>query len=166
MIRMRGEAFAANFQSVGTLEDAPYLCVQAALDWRRRIRWKGKRGEDAVRAYLQDLATEGGKHVAHVLGTEVLDNTRQTLSRCAITTVRLPLPQGFQIGSVDVGACVMRRMMEEHQIAVVVSSYREAWWVRLCAQVYLTLEDFEKMAMLLRELCEKLVQDERSRAEM
>lgn len=160
---MEGEAFAANFQSVGTLDDMPYLCIKAALDWRKRITWNKKQGEEALKGYLHHLAAKGGKVTAEILGTEVLDNEQGSLSDCALVNVRLPLPADFQVRSstsASVGALIMRRMMEGHYTAVVVAFYRRYWWVRLSAQVYLTLDDFEKAALKLRDICQEILQQE------
>lgn len=148
---MEGEAFVANFKGVGTLDDTPYLCTKAALDWRKRVVWEGKRGEEAVMGYLHHLAREGGRKVAEVLETEVLDNEDESLSRCALVNVRLPL--STESTPADLGSSIMRRMVDEHGVAVVVLSYRGQRWVRLSAQVYLTTEDFERAAVLLRKVC-------------
>jgi selenocysteine lyase/cysteine desulfurase len=66
--------FVANFASVGTLDDSPYLCVEAAIAWRRRLAWDDLSGEKAIMNYCRRLARDGGEAVATVLGTEVLDN--------------------------------------------------------------------------------------------
>lgn len=156
---MEGKAFAVNFQAVGTLDDAPYLCVKAALGWRKRISWKGQEGEAAVMGYLHHLAVNGGSKAAEILGTEALDNEARTLTRCALSNVRLPLPKDFQITAGNLEAMIMKAMMEEHSIAVVVLSYRGHWWVRFSAKVYLTIEDFETTALRLRQMCEDLMKD-------
>ena len=79
-------AFVANFEYVGTNDDAPYTCVPLALDYRDFLG-----GEAAIMAYCVGLACEGGKLVANILGTEVMDNSNRTHSNCCFTMVRLPL---------------------------------------------------------------------------
>ena len=83
--------FAANFASVGTLDDNPYLCIQAAIHWRSKLTWNGRNGEDAVMSYTQALALSGGRRVAEILQTETMDNDTGTLSACSMSNVRLPL---------------------------------------------------------------------------
>jgi hercynylcysteine S-oxide lyase len=157
--------FVKNFANVGTLDDNAYLCIRAALAWRSKVTWKGKRGEEAVVGYIHHLAQEGGKLVASLLGTEVLDNEEGSLSNCALVNVRLPLMirkgEGHGTGNAEhVAAWVMRTMIVENETAVVVFSYNGDIWVRLCAQVYLTLEDFEKAGRLLQEVCDRVEKGE------
>ena len=78
--------FIANFEYVGTIDSSPYLCIPTSLKWRDSIG-----GEAVIREYCQTLAKAAGKYVASALGTEVLDNSTQTLSQCCMTNVRLPI---------------------------------------------------------------------------
>lgn len=152
------EGFVRNFEDLGTLDSTPYLCVQAALDWRSRLTWRGKRGEEAG-PYILDLARKGGKAVAAILGTEVLENEEGTLGNCALTNIRLPLKLAESAKKdltriQEVSRSIMKAMIVEHQTAVNVYYYAGACWVRLSAQVYLTLEDFEHAGRRLKDLCE------------
>jgi hercynylcysteine S-oxide lyase len=52
----------------GTVDFVPYLSVRAALDFRE---WLG--GEEKINAYCHSLALSGGKRLAEVLGTRVMD---------------------------------------------------------------------------------------------
>jgi hercynylcysteine S-oxide lyase len=54
----------------GTIDHAPYLSVSAAFVYRS---WLG--GEKKINDYCHQLAIEGGKKLAEVLGTEVMDST-------------------------------------------------------------------------------------------
>jgi hercynylcysteine S-oxide lyase len=157
--------FVKNFASVGTLDNNAYLCIKAALAWRSKVTWDGKRGEEAVVGYIHHLAREGGKLVASLLRTEVLDNEEGSLRNCALVNVRLPLEidQARAIGvrnAENTAAWIMRTMIVEHETAVNIFYYHGNFWVRLCAQVYLTLKDFEKAGKLLRRVCEKLEKGE------
>ena len=156
-----GETFAKNFSDTGTMDNTPYLCVPTALDWRSRLRWGKLRGDDAVKGYLLHLARKGGAAVAEKLGTEVMDNEEGTLGNCALTNVRLPLKvesvTGGNTAVVEiVTQWLMKTMIEEYQTAVYVYSYGACWWVRLSAQVYLTVEDFEHAAEQLLEACRRV----------
>lgn len=159
-----GEArkgFVANFASVGTLDDNPYMCIKAALDWRSKLTWKNKHGEDAIMSYTQTLAIDGGRRVAQLLGTEVMDNETNTLTKCSMTNVRLPLcisevAGGEATNGDQIAAWIMKTMICEYETALNVFFYGNAWWVRLSAQVYNNLEDFERAARLLQEACERV----------
>ncbi len=56
----------------GTVDWAPYLSVSAALDFRK---WLG--GEGVIDRYCHNLAIEGGKTLAKVLNTKVMDEDGQ-----------------------------------------------------------------------------------------
>ena len=158
-------AFVSNFASVGTLDDTPYLCIQAGLEWRNRLTWRGKRGEEAVMDYTRDLARKGGQTVSSILQTETLDNEEATLSNCGFANVRLPLSvvdltRNDSAKSEQISHWIMKTMILEHQTAVFVTFYGGSWWARLSAQVYLTLRDFERVGRLLKESCESVSRGE------
>ncbi|KAK4506144.1 hypothetical protein PRZ48_004109 [Zasmidium cellare] len=90
--------FVNNFEFVGTVDNAPQLCVPAALAWRSKIVWKDLKGEEAVMAYGVELARRGGDVVAEALGTEVLENGEGTLRGCAFANVKLPVELGGDAG--------------------------------------------------------------------
>lgn len=147
-------SFVANFAYIGTLNDAPYLCVPAALKWRARLEWQGRTGEDAITSYTLNLAREGGKLVAKILGTEVLENEEGTLGNCAFTNVRLPLHAAVKSRSLaDISDDIMKTMIMERKVSVNVFPYAGAVWARFSVPVYVMLEDFDKAAKHLLEIC-------------
>lgn len=155
-----GDGFVANFASVGTLDDTPYLCVPAAIAWRKRITWKGKQGDAAIMDYMANLAHDGGSAVARILETEVLENKEGTLGNTACTNVRLPLSlddlaENDMATVHKIGDWIMRTINLEHDIALNIFPYVGALWTRLHAQIYLTLADFEAAGMMLHVVCER-----------
>jgi hypothetical protein len=48
-------------------------------------------GETAIMDYCTKLARDGGKVVAKILETEILDNSTNTVTECCLVNVRLPL---------------------------------------------------------------------------
>lgn len=162
--------FVANFASLGTLDDASYLCVEAALEWRSKLTWNGEAGENAIMGYTQDLAQRGGRAVAAILGTEILENVDKTLGECSLTNIRLPLatisPSTGEEELTKIGAWIQQTMTFEHFTAVNVFVYDsavlkgKAIWVRLSAQVYLNLLDFERAAYALKTVCERATSGE------
>ncbi|KAL1311483.1 hypothetical protein AAFC00_004424 [Neodothiora populina] len=150
--------FVENFASLGTLDDTPYLCIPAALEWREAIVWDEKSGEEAIRGYINSLAREGGQAVADILGTTVLECDPAALGVCCMTNVRLPLDLVRLIAedtkrSDDICHWIMRAMSMRHQIAVYAYEHAGVLWVRLSAQIYLGLQDFEIAGEVLKELC-------------
>ncbi|CAD0099869.1 unnamed protein product [Aureobasidium mustum] len=142
--------FVANFAAVATSDDTPYSCVAAALEWRQRITFGGKSGEEAIISYNKELARKGGQLVAEMLGTEVLDNKELTLGDCAMTNVRLPVVS--EKCSEQLAGLLNMVMNRKHNIAVNIYYYKRALWVRLSAQIYLELKHFEVAGKVLRDV--------------
>jgi len=62
------ESFVQQFEWNATINFPAYLTIPAALEFRKSIG-----GEKAINDYCQTLAIEGGKRLAGLLGTTVLD---------------------------------------------------------------------------------------------
>lgn len=79
--------FPELFAFVATVDTTPYLCIPEALRFRQVVCG----GEESIRRYCQDIAQIGGRRVAQILGTEVMQNSTRTLTDCSFVNVRLPL---------------------------------------------------------------------------
>lgn len=150
--------FVTNFEFVGTQDDAPILCVPAALEWRSKLSWNGKTGEDAAFGYIHHLAKKSGTIVSDILGTEILENESGTLGNCCFSNVRLPLSASQLAGSdtgkrMEIGQWIAKVLIEEYDTFIAIIFFGDAWWVRLSAQVYLTEEDFVWAGNTLKEVC-------------
>lgn len=155
--------YTGNFEFVGTIDNAPYLCVPDAIKWRESIG-----GEEKIREYCWTLAQQGGQHVADVLSTERLENNTQTLGRCCMTNVRLPISLAKAqevaaksgIDTNEVGMLVRdwmsRTLIDDYDTFVQTLFYGGSWWSRLSGQVYLDMADFEWAAETLKKICERV----------
>lgn len=143
--------FVANFAAVATSDDTPYLCIPAALEWRKRITYGDKTGEEAIMRYNKDLARRGGRLVAEMLGTEVMDNDELTLGDCAMTNVRVPVSTEGRLIR-DLADRINKTMNLKYNIAVNAFAYEGKFWVRLSAQVYLEMKHFEAAGLALKEI--------------
>lgn len=65
--------FIGQFEWNGTIDPTPYLSIGPALDFRE---WLG--GETKINNYTRALAIAGGKRVAEILGTYVMDDTENS----------------------------------------------------------------------------------------
>ena len=153
--------YITNFEFVGTLDDSPYLCVPAGIEWRSKITWNGKRGEEAVFAYNLHLASRSGKIVSGILQTETLENEEGTLGNCNFSNIRLPLSFSELTSSdpaqaTQIGQWIARTLVDEYRTFIAIIFYGGAWWVRLSAQVYLTEQDFQWAGHVLREVCARV----------
>ncbi|KAI9672558.1 MAG: hypothetical protein M1817_003324 [Caeruleum heppii] len=154
--------FEVSFEFTGTLDNSPYLCLPAALDFRDDVCG----GEDAIRTYCTELARTGGALVATILGTEVLENPSKTLGNCFMTNIRLPLPTALLSSAADPQAStkitqhLARRMVDDGRTFIALCEHNGAVWARFSAMVYLDETDFKVGAEVLRGLCEELLQGE------
>lgn len=163
-------AFVKNFDYVGTVDWSAYLCVKDAISWRKEVLG----GEEAVIGYMQRLAREGGMRAAQILGTEIMENSRGTLTRCAMVNVALPLvvrptgsllPPGV-VSSIPadeaalIGQWMMEALIHEYKTFIVLYIHRDRIWARLSAQVYLDINDFEWAGRTLAELCRRVADGE------
>lgn len=155
--------FGDLFKWAATIDQTPYLCVPEAIKFRTDVCG----GEDRIRYYCFNLARDGGHSLAKILGTETMQNSEDTLGQCCFTNVRLPLlfnteRQGglkFAEGP-DVVKWIMDRALCEFNTWIPGKYYAGAVWVRLSAQIYLGIKDFEWAAGVLQGLCERVTKGE------
>ncbi|KAK2002990.1 PLP-dependent transferase [Colletotrichum falcatum] len=170
--------FVAAFGAVATADNSPSLCVKHAIEWRKSIG-----GEDKIMEYLWNLAKEGGKKAAATLGTFVLDNRAETLTKCGMVNVALPIVTGApdaETTSVDPDGTVtvpekeasvvvnwmMRTLVDEYLTFVALFWHQGRWYMRISAQIFLDETDFEWLGNTMKELCQRVgKQDYRAKAE-
>lgn len=145
------------------MDSSPYLCIPTAVKWREELG-----GEEVVRNYCSTLVNLAAKHVAGVLGTEVLDNETRTLSQCAMANIRLPISvtkvqetasrSGLEHGEMGllVRDWIGETAIDGYKTFFQTFFYSGAWWVRLSGQVYLDMHDFEWAAQTLKTICERV----------
>lgn len=144
-------AFVYLFEFVATMDYAPYLCVPDAIKFRKEHCG----GEDNILRYTTTLARQGADRVASILGTEVLGDEDQR--ECPMAMVRLPFT--FSDEDLNQGEDELTRswiemtMFEECGVFAPLIYHGGYLWVRLSGQVYLTLDDFDKVGHMLSKLC-------------
>lgn len=111
--------------------------------------------------YNKDLARRGGKLVADILGTEVMDNAQGTLGDCAMVNVRLPIDlenitEEKPNHGEDIAGWINKTMNLQFNIAVNAFIYADVLWVRLSAQVYLEMKHFEAAGNALNRVCRRV----------
>ncbi|KAF4125495.1 hercynylcysteine S-oxide lyase [Geosmithia morbida] len=162
--------FERNFEWVGTRDDSPYLSVRDAIAWRKHVLG----GEDRIMAYMTDLSRRGIRVVADALGTDYLDNKAGTMTDCAMANVALPIwvgekgrvragPGDIVVSEEDAPVAfhwINDTMFDEFHTFMAVSVRWDRFWVRLSAQVYLELEDYEWAGGVLKELCRRVGEGE------
>ena len=154
--------FINSFEFVGTIDNTNFLVIPEALKWREQVCG----GEAAIMNYNIKLAHEAGKLVADILGTKVVDNSTHTMTNCCLVNVLLPLTastekiEGTLTVHPDFGfpavKWMQKTLVEEYGTFMAILFFQDQWLVRLSAQVYLELEDFEWAGHKLKEICAKV----------
>jgi hercynylcysteine S-oxide lyase len=134
----------------GTIDWSNYLCVRGAWEF---IEWCG--GADRIREYCHRLAVRGGDRAAEILGTEVLgreyvDNMVNVRLPLAVATHGVEKRQGDEMLEMLFGRdCAVNTF-------IMTRKGKKEWWCRFSAQIYLDLDDFERGAHILKQICEIL----------
>lgn len=120
------------FDWTGTRDPTPVLAVPAALDFFDQAGWQ------AVRQHNNDLARAGAELVARRIGTSYPEPAEPA---AAMRLVQLPAPL------TEAGARALEtRLLERHRVVVPVTSHGGWRWLRVSAQLYNTLGDYERLA--------------------
>lgn len=123
--------------ALNTVDPSPFLCVGAAMDYRASIG-----GEEAIRKYTHDVAVKGGALVAEMLGTQVMENSTKTLT---VSMVNVEVP-AFKTSKSDaeVAAFFLNKSVYKYHTMFPIYKNNGKWWIRLCGQIYVDLDDFKK----------------------
>jgi isopenicillin-N epimerase len=134
-----GKGFQMEFGWTGTRDPSAWLAVPAAIDFYKRI------GGRAVRSHNQDLARRAADLLMERLGTGPASPASM---RGAMATIELPTTLA---GEVDVGRALNARIWEKHRIEVPIFAFAGKLWVRISAQVYNELAEYEELAAALKK---------------
>jgi len=127
------EGFTTEFDWVGTRDPSPHLAAPAAIEFMEEL------GAGAVRAYDHGLAWEAARHLAGRWGTAL--EIPEEMTGAMVT---LPLPE--RLGGDEARATRLRNaLLFEDGIEVQIHAWRARLWVRLSAQVYNEMADFERL---------------------
>ena len=118
-------------------------------------------------SYCQTLAKHGSKRMAEILGTEILDNKTESLTKCCMVNVALPLDakRMYEIGKnagleeaaigIAIRDWMSRTWIDDYHTFMQSMFYDGRWWIRMSGQVYLEMADFEWAAKVIKEVCER-----------
>ncbi|KAI8618381.1 pyridoxal phosphate-dependent transferase [Chytriomyces sp. MP71] len=149
------------FHGAGTTDMSRYLSVPSALAFRA---WIG--GEAAIMAYNHELAVKGGRVVAKILESRVMqgpgtleEETHGDALYGAMVNVEVPMGAKAVVeaseGADAFLAGLGNVLLEKCNAACNVFKHGETWWIRLCAREYLNEQDFRRMGELLYDALNK-----------
>jgi len=129
---LEGEGYPVNFDWTGTKDPSAWLSIGAGLEFHRSL------GGTEVASYNHSLVVEGSEMVADALGFELAVPCSMTGS---IRAMRLP---GTENSGPEGAAALHDYLAMEHNIEVLVHAY-DGIWLRVSAQVYNELGDYERL---------------------
>ncbi|KAH8678855.1 pyridoxal phosphate-dependent transferase [Tricladium varicosporioides] len=154
--------FVNQFEFCGTIDNTNYFCIAEAIKWREEVCG----GEKAIMDYTHNLAFEGGKMVADMLGTKLLDNEEHTMTNCSLVNILLPLSSSSSpapgVYSIKEGYgtavvhWIQRILVDKFQTFIAIFQFQGQWYARLSGQVYLDMDDFKWAGEKLRDVCERI----------
>lgn len=101
------------------------------MDFRE---WVG--GEEQINAYCRDLAREGGKRIAEVMGTHIMDASPEAEQTLNMVNVELPL-YDVPADKIDFAQDTFRdKLLLEHKVYAAHFYHNGKFWTRLSAQIY------------------------------
>jgi isopenicillin-N epimerase len=133
-----GEGFLAEFDWTGTRDPTAWLAVDSALAFHARL------GGPALMARNAALAAEAGSMLAARFGTEV---GAAPSMQGAMAVVRLP----GRGGTTQADALALRRRLFALGTDAPVMALEDALWLRISAQAYNALADYERLAGIVAE---------------
>ncbi|KAJ8659107.1 hypothetical protein O0I10_005146 [Lichtheimia ornata] len=142
--------FCDEFAWPGTIDFTNFVCVNAALDFRESLG-----GEEAIHAYCNKLARQGGELVAKKWGTHMIENEEETLT-VAMANVQLPFENKAGLSDAIITRSFFHKLIFDHHTTGQPFKHNGHWYLRLSAQVYNELADFEHLADAGLQVCKEL----------
>jgi len=135
-----GQGFTAEFDYSGTRDNSAWLSVPVALDYMDSL------GVEAVRAYNNDLAHQAVDMLVDAWNTTTSADARY---RAAMASVKMP---GSDAGDHNAVRRLTAQFAENYGLAVGILSIEGKLWVRISAQIYNELSDYEYLAKIGKQL--------------
>jgi isopenicillin-N epimerase len=134
------QGFTSEFDWTGTRDPTGWLAIPAALAFYRSM------GDGALRARNHGLAVTASALLAQRLGTET-GAPEDMLGAMAV--IRLP---GQRPATAEAAHALNNELWERHRIEVPVMPIGAHLWLRISAQIYNELTDYEQLAAAVGKL--------------
>jgi isopenicillin-N epimerase len=131
-----GEGFHAEFDWTGTRDPSPMLAVPAAIATHQRM------GGEALMARNAALARDAARLLCDAWHSPA---SGPEDAFAAMVSVRLPPGPATREDALS----LQRRLVQEHRLSVPIMAFAGALWVRIAAQAYNELAEYEHLARAL-----------------
>jgi isopenicillin-N epimerase len=136
-----GSGIAAEFNWTGTRDLTAWLSAPAGIEFHNRL------GGAALMERNRRLAAEAALMLADAWQTEIAALPEQ---RAAMASIRVPG------GVPELGRALHDRLLEKHRIQVPFFTIKGALWLRISAQAYNELSEYQRLAEAVLEEVEAL----------
>jgi isopenicillin-N epimerase len=137
------EGFTAEFDWTGTRDPSAWLAAPAGLEFLRRL------GFEALREYNHTLVWRAATMLCERWGGRPVAPEAMTPFMSAV-----PLPDAFEV-SEEAATRLRDALLFQHSIEVPVHARHGRLWLRLSAQVYNEMDEFERLALAVETELEK-----------
>jgi len=176
--------FAAAYTFKGTTDNTPEMCLPAALAYRANLGGEAailsychNLARSAGARVAEVLGTRVLENEEGTLGNCCFSNVALPLDNAALLDLMRKRAGGKEGGEADadaetktteaeakakakLGTTILNwltlQLVHRHDTFMAIIFYADEWWVRLSAQVYLDMDDFEWGANVLQALCEEV----------
>lgn len=138
------------FGFIGTADYANYVASAKAFEFRRDVCG----GEEVIAKYCLDLAKCAGKLYADELGGEIIGGGGEgdLETATSMITLSISLPGVSEDQMEKATAEIQENLVRKHNVFIPVFSYRGRATLRLSAQIYLEMLDFEEGLKVLKQV--------------
>lgn len=133
-----GKGFHMEFDWVGTRDPTAWLAVPSAIEFYRRM------GDRAVRSHNRDLARRAAELLISSFGTVA---SAPAIMRGAMATVALPTGAPADLETAN---ALHDRLWDRHRIEVPIIPFAGRLWLRISAQIYNEMAEYEQLAVALK----------------
>ncbi|PVU86337.1 hypothetical protein BB560_006751 [Smittium megazygosporum] len=135
----------------GTNDYSAYLSINAAIDF---VEQAG--GIQKIQSYGHNLAIEAGALLSELYGFEPISDALNEEQVGSMVNVKLPLQAGNPRHD-KVGEILSQVLVTKKRSSGYAFRHNGAWWIRLCAMIYLEKEDFDEFGKLLTNTIDELL---------
>jgi len=153
------------FSWIGTQDYSAFITAAEVIQFRE---WLG--GESVIQNYTHSLAVEGGQLLSRMFQTKVMENDSNSLT-ASMVNILLPVSvsSSYRVCASDDNENIQRDDHDHNQNDVFMKSIGEIlitkynayatvyyhhheWWLRVSAQIYNDLDDFQRLGEYILEI--------------
>jgi len=134
------DSYQKEFAYIGTRDYSSYLSVKDAIEYRQYLG-----GEEKIMAYNTQMAKAIGDMYSKMFGTFTITSDDR-LSGGSLVNIKLPFSD-----SLDFWTKVQSIVLEKYRSYVVVFEFEGKMYCRISAQIYNSLEDYQRIGKVFYE---------------